>query len=39
VTRACIAVLLMLIAVFPASVASAQQPQEQSGADKAKAMC
>jgi Single Cache domain 2 len=38
VTKACIAVLLMLMAVFPASVVSAQQPQEQSDADKAKAM-
>jgi hypothetical protein len=37
VTRACIAVLLMLIAVFLAS-ASAQQPQEQSDAYRAKAM-
>jgi len=38
VTRARIAILLMLIAVFPVSIASAQQPQEQSDANKAKAM-
>jgi hypothetical protein len=38
VISARIAVLLMLIAVFLASVASAQQPQEQSDAYKAKAM-
>jgi len=38
VTRARIAVLMMLISICLASVASAQQPQEQSDAYKAKAM-
>jgi hypothetical protein len=38
VTSARVALLLTLIAVFLASVASAQQPQEQSDAYKAKAM-